>query len=355
MKVIIFRFGQLGDTVAAIPAIMAVRRHFRGCEIVLLSETASRAHHLAPSTVLGFTGLVDEFATYPRVGSLSGMVSALRCLRKHARESEALVYLAPSIRPCLRRLRDLLIFRLAGFRSILAASGFPKDPKPKNPDGSLQWVANESDALLYRLSLDGLEVPGPKQGSTDLRLHAAEEAAARDWLQARGLGSHAGQGWFAICPGSKWPSKLWPMERYEELGHRLIMEHGLVPVVVGGREDIPVAQALIAKWTCGHCAAGELGIRQSAALMGHALFYVGNDTGAMHLAAAVGTPCVGIFSAQDWPGRWEPYGKGHRVLRTQVPCEGCKLSECPNDVLCLRQISVDAAYAACLEVLKWIK
>ena len=62
----------------------------------------------------------------------------------------------------------------------------------------------------------------------------------------------------------------------------------------------------------------------------------------MHLAAAVGTPCVAIMSALDWPGRWVPYGQGHIVLRRSVPCEGCLLKVCDKEGMrCLKEIEID--------------
>lgn len=348
-KIIIYRFGQLGDTIAAIPAIEAVRKHFPGREIVLLSETVARESHLGPALVLGETGLVDSFATYPAVGSARGAVAALSKLRKLSAEGvEALVYLVPSIRPKSKRLRDLIVFRLAGFSRILAAGGFPSELAPRNADGSLSLVEHETDALLRRLAKDGLEAPPSGMASMDLRLQPEELQVADSWLRERGL--DGGKGWFAICPGSKWASKLWPTENYAELGHRLVRELGLIPVVVGGKEDRALAADLLARWGIGFCEAGEMGVRESAALMRSAAFYVGNDTGAMHMAAAVGTRCVGIFSAQDWPGRWGPYGIGHRVLRTHVPCAGCMSAACPNDVLCLRKIGVSEVFSACTEV-----
>jgi ADP-heptose:LPS heptosyltransferase len=208
-------------------------------------------------------------------------------------------------------------------------------------------VMPETDALLARLAVDGVDVPPLGKARVDLRLQEEENAVAEEWLRKRGLGSKGEKGWFAVCPGSKWASKLWPKEHYAELGLRLVRDLGLIPVVVGGKEDRALAGELLAHWGGGHCAAGEMGVRESAALMKHAAFYVGNDTGAMHLAAAVGTLCVGIFSAQDWPGRWGPYGAGHSVLRTHAACAGCMSAECPNDVLCLRQISVNEVFDAC--------
>jgi hypothetical protein len=73
----------------------------------------------------------------------------------------------------------------------------------------------------------------------------------------------------------------------------------------------------------------------------------------MHLAASVGTRCVAVFSARDWPGRWHPYGPGHRVLRAAIDCEGCGLVECldrKNE--CLHRITVSEVVAACELVLQ---
>lgn len=350
-RVLIYRFGQLGDTIAAIPAIEAIRKHYPDREIVLLSETVGRETHLGPALVLGDTGLVDSFTTYPSVGSPKGIVAAISKLRSLSADGvDALVYLVPSIRPKSKRLRDLIVFRLAGFPKILGASGFPSDITPRNSDGSLRAVEHETDALLGRLARDGVKVPQAGIARIDLRLKPEEQKVADEWLRVRGLDDSTGNRWFAVCPGSKWASKLWPNEDYAELGLRLIKELGLSPVVVGGQEDRALAGDLLAHWGSGFCAAGEMGVRESAALMGSAAFYVGNDTGAMHLAAAVGTRCVGIFSAQDWPGRWGPYGEGHRVLRADVPCAGCMSADCPNDVVCLRKISVDEVFRACADV-----
>jgi ADP-heptose:LPS heptosyltransferase len=62
--------------------------------------------------------------------------------------------------------------------------------------------------------------------------------------------------------------------------------------------------------------------------MKHANVYLGHDSGPIHLAAAAGVPCVGIYTAKNPAGQWFPYGNKHRVLFHDVPCAGCRLSEC---------------------------
>jgi ADP-heptose:LPS heptosyltransferase len=329
-RVLVYRIGQIGDTVIALPALRAVRAHFSGAHIALLTDTHTRGQVPARS-VLPEAGLFDEWLSYPAAttgSSAKAILSVLPTLWK--RRFDTLVYLAPRLRTHNQITRDLLFFRLAGIRHFIGHQGFQSLPSV-NPGDPLPRMEHEADHLLNRLAASGVPVPRPGEGSLDLALTQDEQLAADRWLD-----SHPARGnerRVAICPGSKWASKVWPEPYYAELGRRLIAELDVDPVVFGGPEDAAVAERLIGGWGRGSCAAGALSVRQSAAALRRCDLYVGNDTGAMHLAAAVGTPCVAVFSAQDWPGRWYPYGPGHTILRRSVSCEGCLLSVCTEQGL----------------------
>lgn len=125
------------------------------------------------------------------------------------------------------------------------------------------------------------------------------------------------------------------------------------PVVFGGPEDSSVAEKLIKSWNCGYNAAGALDVRSAAFALKRCALYLGNDTGTMHLAAAVGVPCVAIFSARERPGMWYPHGNNNRVFRSRIECEGCGLSVCvkrKNE--CLKQISTAEVRAAVAQLWK---
>ena len=97
---------------------------------------------------------------------------------------------------------------------------------------------------------------------------------------------------------------------------------------------------------------GKLTPRESAACFARSKLFLGHDSGPMHLAAAVGTPCVAIFAARNLPRVWFPYGKQHRVIYHEVDCMGCGLETCiVEGKRCLRGISVDEAYATVAEAL----
>jgi ADP-heptose:LPS heptosyltransferase len=99
--------------------------------------------------------------------------------------------------------------------------------------------------------------------------------------------------------------------------------------------------------------AGALSVPGSAAVLEQCDAYLGNDTGVMHLAASVGTPCVAIFSARDFPGLWEPMGSGHRILRHETDCAGCMLVECKAERMrCLTAIGRDEVWQELLAVLE---
>lgn len=351
-RLLIFRIGQIGDTIAALPSLWVLRKHFPDARIVVLSEIPARKTHLPPETVLPKTGLVDGFEKYPGGASARNLLVAWRQIRQLRKQGfETLVYLTPSGRTKRHRLRDRIFFRSTGIKRLLAFNGFAEDLQPKSPNGTLTPLPKEADALLERLRRDGLPVPVPGHGCMDLGITEAERQRAGDWWRQKAGARLGPNGWVAICPGAKYTAKLWPLERYTEVVRLLMDKHGIFPVVIGGAEDREAGGKLLASWKTGLCSAGELNVRESAALMESARFYLGNDTGAMHLAAAVGIPCVAIFSARDWPGIWEPYGEGHKVLRFDVPCSGCRLEVCDQELQCLRGIQTQRVYEACVEVI----
>jgi ADP-heptose:LPS heptosyltransferase len=184
----------------------------------------------------------------------------------------------------------------------------------------------------------------------DLGLGGREERAVAEWL--RGLPSDGGRAWVGVGPGSKMPAKVWPEERFRQVVHALIGDRDVWPVAFGGPEDREKAERLIAAWGRGYNAAGALSLRPAAAALRRCAVYLGNDTGPMHLAAAVGTPCVAVFSSRDWPGAWHPYGSGHQVFRTEIDCDGCLLLDCVERRMeCIRAVSADAVLEACREML----
>lgn len=348
-RIVVYRIGHLGDTIIALPAFWAIRRQFADAHLALLSDAHADSKLIIARSVLPERGLFDEWLSYPtdisgvNARRLLGCLSALRAGRY-----DTLVYLAPRTRTPKQVRRDLLFFRAAGVRQFIGHEGFA--PLPGSEKGGLPFLEHEADHLLGRLRKAGIQVPERGQGKLELALTAEEQAQADAWLAGNGLLD--GRPLIGIGPGTKWVSKCWAEENFAILGQELLKDSDLHPIVFGGPEDVALGHRLVHAWGRGSVAAGALGIRAAAAALQRCYLYVGNDTGTMHLAAAVGTRCVAIFSAIDWPGRWYPYGAGHLVLRHMVPCEGCGSAHCTTGTFeCTRSISADAVLRRCKEQL----
>jgi len=349
-KILIFRMGQLGDILACLPAMWVIREHFRNAYITMLCDFNVGKKFVQASQVLENSGAADSFLSYRKDDSLLGKLLALPrllalLLRLRAQRFDTLVYLVPSIREPLRVKRDILFFRLAGIRDTIATEGF--EPLPQKVEGrTLSAVSQESERLLLRLAKSGIPIPAPGCGRMDLNIKEHEKMFVDQWLKNQP--SDGGRRWLAVGPGSKMPVKIWPAERYVEVVSRLIEESDLWPVVFGGPEDKTLGEYLVRQWGRGYVAAGTLNVREAISAMERCIFYIGNDTGTMHMAVVAGLKCVAIFSSRDYPGKWYPYGKGHIVLRTQIFCEGCKLVECIKlEKKCILSINADEVYLAC--------
>jgi heptosyltransferase-3 len=328
----------------------AVRRHFPQASLALLCDQHPRRNLVPAGDLLAGAGIFDEFLSYPVERTASGtlmrpfrMMGLLMTLRRKA--FDLLIYLAPSLRTAAQVERDRRFFSSAGIKQFYGMCGFPKFPARRAGE-PMAVVAAESDLLLARLAAGGIDAPKPGEGCFELNLGQAEEQKVASWL--RELTSDGGRRWIGVGPGSKMPAKRWDAGRFAEVGSALIARHDVWPVVFGGLEDRDAGDSLLRHWGRGYNAAGCLALRPAAAALKRCGLYVGNDTGTMHLAAAVGVPCAAVFSSRDHPGRWYPAGRGHQVFRSQIDCEGCGLVECVerrNE--CLNRISANEVLAGC--------
>jgi heptosyltransferase I len=153
--------------------------------------------------------------------------------------------------------------------------------------------------------------------------------------------------WIALQPGARWLNKRWPAEHFAELTRRLAAEHADVRfAVLGGKDDQPLAEAVCraAPEQCLNLA-GQTSLPEMVEWLRWCDLMVTNDTGPMHVAAALGKPVVGVFGPTE-PRRTGPYGQFNRVVRHQLPCIPCLKSRCtwPQPMECLTAISPSAVF-----------
>jgi lipopolysaccharide heptosyltransferase I len=133
----------------------------------------------------------------------------------------------------------------------------------------------------------------------------------------------------AVLPGARWPSKLWPPQRFAELIDRLHAEGRPRGVLLGAAEDRAVAGAIVESAKCPPInLVGRTTLPQLVAALALADLVVAHDSGPMHVAAALGRPIVAIFGPTD-PGRTGPYAADVRIMQRSLPCAPCLRRVCP--------------------------
>ncbi len=149
----------------------------------------------------------------------------------------------------------------------------------------------------------------------------------------------------ALCPGAEYgPAKQWPVENFVAVGQAL-SERGFGLVILGAAGDAPLAAQLAAHLPTAVNRAGETTLAEFIAELAGCQLAVSNDSGAMHLASALGVRTVAIFGSTE-PALTGPLGPRTAVLRHHVPCSPCFLRECPIDFACMNNITPAMVLAA---------
>jgi heptosyltransferase-2 len=179
------------------------------------------------------------------------------------------------------------------------------------------------------------------------RLEVSEHCVARmsDWLGARRTRHEAAL--IAIAPAAAYgPAKEWPSSHYAALIDLLSMQIGAECVLVGGpAERLKCEQVAAAAQTRVMVAAGDTDIAELKALLSLCDGFAGNDSGAMHLAAALGKPAVGIFGSTN-PARTGPVGPKAGTIYHHLECSPCLQRTCRFEhYQCLRSITPEEVTA----------
>jgi heptosyltransferase-2 len=178
-----------------------------------------------------------------------------------------------------------------------------------------------------------------------------EAARAADKFLAHS-GVDPGAAWIAVNPGSVYGgAKRWPAERFAAVADALTERRGLRTVLIGSGGEAPVLRSVAqAMRTPALMLGGRTEIEALPGLLRRARLLVTNDTGAMHVAAAVGAPVLAIFGPTDLDATG-PLGPRCRSVRAPVPCSPCLLRECPIDHRCMTGVTVDEVVRAAEELL----
>lgn len=342
-RVCVFRIGHIGDIVCALPAINAIRHAYPDAHLTLLTSPGQRSMAGA-AEVLADAKWIDELRVY-HAGDIDTFAKRWSLAKElRARRFDVWIDLPNDLSTIARQFRDMLFASLVGPRW---ARGWRID--------TLKWAAqaqsehlhfsNEVERMLAVVRRSGMDAVDaefalPRTAETKDRI----DALMRSWnLQSDRL--------IAIAPGAKRSTNLWVPDRFAEVG-RALASQGYRIVLVAGKADSD---------TCGTIAeqigpraysfAGMLSVSESTELLRRCRLVVCLDSGIQHLASAVGTLCVSLFSFWQMRGKWHPYGPRNVVLQKWVPCHTCLLEACPNGNRCMNAIEVKEVVESAMEML----
>jgi lipopolysaccharide heptosyltransferase II len=138
-----------------------------------------------------------------------------------------------------------------------------------------------------------------------------------------------------LMPGTNWATKQWPVERFAALVAPLRERLKLEAVVAGGPDTTDLAARIPGATNL----AGKTNLRQLVALLERAALVVANDSGPMHVAAALGRPLVTPYGPTN-PVRTGPYGRAESVVRLDIPCSPCYSRSCSHQS-CLQWLGIE--------------
>lgn len=205
-------------------------------------------------------------------------------------------------------------------------------------------VRGRSQVYYYRAMLEGLGLA--VEGEPDASLACPDEWAAR----GRALLADDGP-WVGVNPGAFFgTAKRWLPERFAAAADLVARRVGASVAVVGGAAERPLGEAIAeqlrapSRVLCGETTLGDLvGVLSNLRLL------LTNDSGPMHLAAALGIPLVAVFGSTDGT-ETAPVSPRARVVCENVECAPCLLRECPIDHRCMTRVGVDRVASAALEL-----
>ena len=327
-KILLIRLSSLGDIVLTTPAIRAVRAQLPDAYIAMLVGKQS-AEVLRENPHLNEIITFDRFAKDKDTGE---MLRTVRMLRERA------FTLAIDLQ---RKFRTALLMYFSGATERIGKGALCTVRVPEQ--------GNKHATAHYFDLLHAAGIPAVDQ-RLELFFAESEYADASRRFDTAGVtqtGLKVG-----VFPGAGWKLREWMPDRFAAIGDRLVQHFNAEVLIFGGQKESELVHTVANLMDARAIPfAGTLQIRELAACIEKCDLFLTNDTGPMHIAAAVGTPTVSLFG----PGnhiRFQPLGGLHQTIRHDVPCNPCKqFTDKCKDNICMKKITVDEVWQSISDTL----
>ncbi|MGH9774615.1 MAG: lipopolysaccharide heptosyltransferase II [Candidatus Acidiferrales bacterium] len=326
MKIAVRATNWVGDAILSIPALEAIRRSRPGAEITILARSwVAELYRGQP--------FVDRLLV------LDGQSDVVRKLRDD--KFDCAIILPNSFASAWPIWRAGIPERIGyarDARSVLLTKAIPPPRQGEIPAHEIFYYQE----LLRRAGwADGAESPSEIRLKLDpSALESAAEALTRS-------GAPAEKKRIALAAGAAYGSaKCWPPERFAAVADALAIDFGASVILFGAPSELGISQSIAAQMRHRPIdMTGETSIGQLAAFFANCDCFLGNDSGAMHVAAAAGLPVVAIFGSTD-PHGTAPVTSRRSLIREQPSCSPCFLRRCPVDHRCMTRIEAGGVISA---------
>ncbi|HAB17287.1 MAG TPA: lipopolysaccharide heptosyltransferase II [Verrucomicrobiota bacterium] len=356
LRILVRGVNWLGDAVMTTPALLRLRERFPAAEISLLTPAKLKdlwVGHPALNRILDFSASQNVFSVAARLRAEHFDLAVI--LPNSPRSAlEAFVagiprrvggrwpwrdwLLTKSVEPASNatRMRKRTVEEI---RALTSANS--KGPQPSLPDPA----AHQMYHYLRVVAAVGAD---PTPLAPRLTTTLAEIEAVRIKY-----GFRPGSAWLGINPGAEYgPAKRWPIERFAAAADALRQEFDCGIAVFGGLADLALAEELAEQLQTAaptlRILAGKTTLRELLAALMCCRVVLTNDTGPMHVAAALGVPVVVPFgsTSSTLTGPGLPGDPQHQLLQSAAACSPCFLRTCPIDFRCMLGIDVDRVVQA---------
>jgi lipopolysaccharide heptosyltransferase I len=327
-RILIVRLGALGDIIHALPVAAALREAFPAARLDWLVSERHRA-------ILDHVPVIDRLVVLGR-------------LREAAPASTSRTTRWRFVAQAIAQLRE------AEYDIAFDLQGLLKSAVLARSSGAARVVGFSTRHLRERWAhlfyTETIEPPaGAHVVDKNLALLAAvglHDLPKRFPLGTRDQGPGTRDDKFALInPGAGWPNKRWPPEWFGAIAQRLRTNHGLASLILWGPGEEPLARTVVAASRGAARLAPPTGIAEIIALSRAASLFVSGDTGPLHLAAATGTPIVGIYGPTS-PARNGPWDAADLCVSRFDACHCHHRRRCRLPVCCLLDITVDEVMSA---------
>ena len=340
MKILIRATNWVGDAIMGLPALRAVRSRFNDAQISIVA-------HPYVADLYRQQNIADQLISYDPRGAHAGISGRERLAAElRAHKFDVALLLQNAFDAAWLAWRAEIPERIGyarDARSFLLTKAVAVPKRGEIPAHEKYYYLE----LLRRAGwLDSLS----EEPSISLRVPEENQRRAAQILTDAGARPHSIR--VAVGPGASYGSaKCWLPSRFAELANRIQSQNDTDVILFGTAAEASVSAAIAAQMRGSPIdLTGKTTIADLPALLSKCHLFIGNDSGAMHVAAAVGLPTVAIFGPTD-PNGTAPVTPRCTIVQEKPYCSPCFLRRCPTDHRCMTRITIDMAETA---VKRWL-